>query len=168
MWCDPAVGDLCYNKRHQNADLLAPSPPSPCVRLWYLQKGRQLLTSRAEFSNKEKVINLVSPRALAWMMSATQGPPRCRARGDQVSDQDKAQLGEKLSFLQQSHVACTCGAVITENSLSCKLPLLYLRLALYVLAIRLTTCWPTWTILTQTVDGVDLCQSPTNVQVFNI
>lgn len=51
------------------------SPPSACVRLWYLQKGRQLLTSRAEFSNKEKVINLVSPRAVGWVMSAKPGAP---------------------------------------------------------------------------------------------
>lgn len=129
MWCDPDVNDLCYNKPHQNADLLAPSPPSACVRLWYLQKGRQLLTSRAAFSNKGKVINLVSPRALAWVMSAYPGAPRCQARGDQVSDQYKPQLGEKLTFLWQSHVASTCGAVMTENGLSCKPRLLYLSSA---------------------------------------
>lgn len=153
---------------HQKADLVAPSPPSASVQLWYLQKGRQLLPSRLAFSNKEKVINLVSPGALAWVISAYPGAPRCRAREDQVSDQYKPQFGEKLSFLWQSHVACTCGAVITENSLfqwtTYALPQLN---TLYVLAIRLTMCWPTWKIIIiQTdVDVVHLCRSPMILQV---
>lgn len=117
MRCDPDVSDLCCNKTRHHGDLLAPSPPSACVRLCYLQKHRQLLTSRAAFSNKEKVINLVSPFPPGlqpeWCQH-TQGPRGVGLR-DQVSDQ----LGERLRFLWHSHVVRTCGAVITENGPSC-------------------------------------------------